>query len=199
MKSPTPNILILDDEETITRQLRELLVRKDFIYVFTANNVSDAKKIFFENKIDILISDIFLSNDQNGITLVTELKDKYEFNIVFLSQGTEATFEKTLPLKPDAYIAKPYTAMQVITTIRTLWNNELNRINNGKPAKLNLSKRELDILNLLAAGNTSKEIAEQLHLSVYTIQNHKARIREKLEAPNSQELISKAYKFGIIR
>jgi len=64
---------------------------------------------------------------------------------------------------------------------------------------LGVSGRELEVLQLLAAGRSNKEIARQLDVSPNTIKTHVARLFEKLEAKRRTEAISRAREFGIIR
>jgi len=61
-----------------------------------------------------------------------------------------------------------------------------------------LSKREIEILGLIAKGMASKEIAEQLFLSVNTVNNHRQRIIEKMDVNNTSEALTYAMKIGII-
>lgn len=61
-----------------------------------------------------------------------------------------------------------------------------------------LSKREVEVLNLLAQGMMSKEIAEQLYISVNTVNNHRQKIIEKMDVANTGEALSYAKKIGII-
>ncbi|HXH19305.1 MAG TPA: LuxR C-terminal-related transcriptional regulator [Chitinophagales bacterium] len=61
-----------------------------------------------------------------------------------------------------------------------------------------LSKRELEVLNLVAKGLTASEVAEQLYLSLDTVETHKKNIVRKLEAKNSIEAVVKAVKMRLI-
>lgn len=61
-----------------------------------------------------------------------------------------------------------------------------------------LSKREIEILGLIAKGMASKEIAEQLYLSVNTVNNHRQRIIEKMDVNNTSEALTYAMRIGII-
>jgi ATP/maltotriose-dependent transcriptional regulator MalT len=64
---------------------------------------------------------------------------------------------------------------------------------------LGISDRELEVLALLAAGRSNKEIANQLNVSPNTIKTHVANLFEKLEAKRRTEAISRAREFGILR
>ena len=61
-----------------------------------------------------------------------------------------------------------------------------------------LTKRELEILNLIASGMLSKEISERLHISVHTVDTHRQHILEKLDADNSHEAVRYGQSLGLI-
>lgn len=65
--------------------------------------------------------------------------------------------------------------------------------------KLKLSNREIEIMNLLVSGFTSKEIAEKLNISVPTVISHRQNIKAKLKCKNCPQLIYKAMRLGIIK
>ena len=67
-----------------------------------------------------------------------------------------------------------------------------------RPTESLLSPREVEVLKLVAAGFSKKEIAERLHLSASTIVSHVAHIYQKLKVPNAPAAIVKAYKLGIL-
>ena len=68
----------------------------------------------------------------------------------------------------------------------------------GNEKQSQLSKREIEILGLIAKGLASKEIAEQLYLSVNTVNNHRQRIIEKMDVNNTSEALTYAMRIGII-
>ena len=69
----------------------------------------------------------------------------------------------------------------------------------GFPLEVALSKREMDVLNCLARGMTSAQIASELFISENTVKTHVRHILEKLEASNRAEAVSRAIQMGIIR
>lgn len=63
---------------------------------------------------------------------------------------------------------------------------------------LNISKREFEVLTLLAAGSNSKEIGAQLHISVNTVKTHLQNLYEKLEASHRGQAVASARKLGLV-
>jgi len=64
--------------------------------------------------------------------------------------------------------------------------------------KINITSRESQVLELLSFGNSSIEIADQLHLSRETIRSHRKRLRSKLDVQNSAELIRLGFELGLL-
>jgi two-component system response regulator NreC len=71
------------------------------------------------------------------------------------------------------------------------------RPDSGPPPD-NLTRRELDVLRLLALGHTNTEIATQMHLSVRTIEGHRAHLQQKLSRPSRAELVRYALDHGLL-
>jgi DNA-binding CsgD family transcriptional regulator len=89
---------------------------------------------------------------------------------------------KTIEVKEEVYI----------------YGNEHFTLNQATLLKLNLSKRELEVLQLMADGLSNQEIAERLFLSLNTIKTHSSKLFEKLEVDRRTQAIDKAKKLNII-
>jgi NarL family two-component system response regulator LiaR len=95
---------------------------------------------------------------------------------------TEFTQSKTIEVKEEVYI----------------YGNEHFTLNKATLLKLNLSKRELEVLQLMADGLSNQEIAERLFLSLNTIKTHSSKLFEKLEVDRRTQAVDKAKKLNII-
>lgn len=72
------------------------------------------------------------------------------------------------------------------------------RCNTAIQSELSISKREMDVLNLLAAGNNTQEIADTLFISVNTVKTHLQRLYEKLDAPHRGQAVQRARDLGLV-
>jgi DNA-binding CsgD family transcriptional regulator len=85
---------------------------------------------------------------------------------------------------------------------RSMIDMRTNRVclfnDDNQPGNPQLSRREIEILGLLAKGMLSKEIADRLFISVNTVNNHRQKIIEKMDVANTSEALSYAEKIGII-
>lgn len=133
--------------------------------------------------------------------------------IILTQSDAEADVLKAIKLGASGYLLKSSSADQLTDGIRNVMaggatldtsvarfilNTLQSKIpNNGTEGRL--SKRELEILTLLAQGLVKKEICKKLKLSYSTVDTHVAHIYEKLDAPNAPAAISKAYRKGILK
>jgi DNA-binding NarL/FixJ family response regulator len=77
--------------------------------------------------------------------------------------------------------------------------NHVQRQKDHEETRQSLTEREVQVLTMLAHGGTSKEIAHDLVLSVKTVENHRARILEKLDAVNTAAAVGRAYELGLMK
>jgi Response regulator containing a CheY-like receiver domain and an HTH DNA-binding domain len=101
---------------------------------------------------------------------------------------------RKVDLDPDQEANKP-----ALSFLQHVDNNEIIYSIHGTAENDSISERERQVLELISEGYVSKEIAEKLFISEYTVNNHRKSILKKLNANNASEAIKKAVKVGIIR
>jgi len=101
--------------------------------------------------------------------------------------------ESSLAAIPRLRELHPETHVIVLTAQR---DPSFAAVATRKPAEL--SPRELEVLRLIARGNTNREIAERLFLSVRTVESHRARLQRKLELTRRSELVEYALEHGLV-
>ena len=190
-------ILLIEDEFIIAKDVKTLLMKNDFATVDIAKNYDQAIFFYKENKYYLIISDINLNADKDGINIISEFSKVKKTPVVYLTAYSDSSIikraEKTMPF---AYILKPYNNNQLKATINLAMLNfkkTTNNIpeNNTNTKKLDLlTSREKEILVILSTGKLSKEIAEELNISTNTVEQHKKNIRKKLNLKTVGELIN---------
>lgn len=188
-----PNVLIVDDEMITSEFVRLILERYDINVTGVADNPKKALQIFSEGKTDLIICDIDLRNGMSGIDFIRHVKQLRPTHVIYLTGFTdEKTLKNALETQPDAYITKPFTHNQLIATLMTIVNDtEFNRKEDEGPVP---TKRELQIIENLARGMTSYQIASAMHISFETVQTYRKRILNKFGVNSSSELIVLAMK-----
>jgi len=134
--------------------------------------------------------------------------------VLILSMHDEAIYaERALRAGANGYIMKHEAAEKVLVAIRRILHGEVylsDRLTNsmlqqyvggavpGKSSPLvNLTDRELEVFRLIGEGHGTRQIADELHLSVKTIETYQARIKEKLALRNSRELVQHAIEWAV--
>jgi len=206
MPNKTTRIIIAEDHPTYSFGIQQVLVGIDYIEVVGV--VNDGKQLLhFINSIvpDLILMDINMPN-LSGIDAAISVKKHYpEVKIIFLTMYQERSIINKCMQYGDGYLSKSSTADELTTAIQkvmsgdifTLPNAEtssppgLNQsINDELSKKYKLTKREIELILLLKEGMTTKEIADSLFLSFYTIDTHRKNIFRKLEVKNLAGLIN---------
>ena len=155
---------------------------------------------------DAIIVDISLKG-ANGLELIKNLKAIHEdIPILMFSMHDETIYaQRALRAGAKAYVMKKESPSKVVDAIRKIIQGEiyvspsvadqvLHQIVSG-PGNVStspvdrLTDRELEVVQLIGRGLSSREVAESLHLSVKTIESHRAHVKEKLSLRNATELV----------
>ncbi|MCF6336180.1 MAG: response regulator, partial [Spirochaetales bacterium] len=111
-------ILIVEDERIIAMDLRRRLMRFGYPDPVITTNGLDALKSIDENKPNVILMDIMLSSDFDGIETATIIKEKYNIPLIFLTAySDEKTVERAKKAEPYGYILKPFKEKELYTTI----------------------------------------------------------------------------------
>lgn len=203
-------ILLVDDHPIVRQGLSELINHeKDMVMSGTAEDLNKALEAIETLKPDLVIVDISLKGS-NGIELLKNIKVRYpKMLVLMLSMHDESLYAvRALRAGASGYIMKQEATEKVLTAIRRVLNGEIylsekmekkmmQQLVGGRAARSgspieDLSDRELEVFNLIGQGHGTRQIAEELHLSIKTIESHRAHIKEKLNLKNATELVQYA-------
>lgn len=200
-------ILLVDDHPVLRQGLSVLINQEPDLEVKgQAENAGEALRLLAEGTFDLAIVDVSLPGI-DGIELLKELREKHRsLCTLVLSMHDEKIFaERALRAGAMGFIMKQEAVDNVLVAIRRVLSGQIyvsERVANGvlrklaaglsgpKPNSLNqLTDRELTIFGFIGQGYGTRQIAEQLHLSVKTVESHRAHIKEKLGIATSTELV----------
>ncbi|UPS90750.1 MULTISPECIES: response regulator transcription factor [unclassified Bizionia] len=191
------HILLIEDELIIAKDLQLSLNKDQFAQIDVARNYESAIALFLKNNYDLIISDINLKSDKDGIDIIEKISETKIIPVVYLTAYSDTDIvERAKKTMPFAYILKPFNLNQLKLTINLALLNFKKFQENLEPSDANaalvktLTKREKEILVVLASGKLSKEIAATLNISVLTVEKHKQNIRKKLNLVTIGELIN---------
>jgi len=207
-------IFIVDDHPIVREGLITIINHeKDFEVCGEADEAREAFKAISELNPDVVIVDIALKSS-DGIELTKNLKARYPtLPVIVLSIHDELTYaERALRAGAQAYLMKEVVSENVVTAIRTVLSGEIY-VSNTMGKKLlrkmaaagkadtisapidSLSDRELEIFRLIGQGYKPSKIAQSMHLSVKTVETYRARIKEKLNLADADELLRYAIRW----
>jgi DNA-binding NarL/FixJ family response regulator len=197
--------MLVDDHAVVREGLRAVLEKTgDIAVVAEATNADDAIAGAVETKPDVVIMDVRLV-DGNGIEATREVLSRTQHSRVLMLtsfQDDEALFASIMA-GASGYLLKRVTSRELINAIRSIASGNslldpavtervLEQVRRspafGRDEKLaRLTPREEEVLSLLAAGKTNKQIAEAVYLSEKTVKNHVSTILGKLEVARRAE------------
>ena len=208
MENKIIKILLVDDHTLVIEGMKALLERMPYIEIAgTAGNAFDAIALLKNTGADIAFVDINLP-DISGIELCSKIRKEFpSTQVIALSTFKQRSFVTQMIGNGAAgYLVKSAdreeieTAIQSVLAGKMYFSNEIGNV----PASTNedeaptLTKREKEIMQLIAEGMTSSEIAAKLFLSTYTVDTHRKNLLTKFEVNNTALLIKMAAKFGIL-
>jgi two-component system, NarL family, response regulator NreC len=208
-------ILIADDHALVRTGLRAMLAAEtDLEVVGEAGDAAETLRLAAALQPDLVLLDITMPQ-QSGIVTAQQLKAAHPALVVlFLTMHEdEGLLHEALRAGAAGYVIKRAEAAELLQAIRAASRGELyvhpamtrgllrqpattrNRRGERLPA---LTPREVEVLRLLARGNTNRQIAALLGLSVRTVESHRANLMGKLELASRVELVDYAEEHGLV-
>jgi DNA-binding NarL/FixJ family response regulator len=201
-------IYIVDDHPLVRQGLSQVINSEaDMEICGEAEDAPQAMKGVGPADPDVIIVDISLRGN-NGLELIKNLKAIHEnIPVLVFSMHDESIYaQRALRAGAKAYVMKKESPTKVVEAIRSIIKGEiyvspsvadqvLQQIVNGPNNATStspidrLTDRELEVVQLVGRGLSSREIAESLNLSVKTIESHRAHVKEKLNLRNATELV----------
>lgn len=199
--------LIVDDHEIVRVGVRHLLRQLDRpVDVIEAADLDGARAVLARERIDLLLLDLALGDDF-GLQALPRLREAApDMRVIVLTSLPETLYaERALQAGADGYVMKSALAGSLLDAVRTVLAGQVHLSPDQRSASLRrisgradapqqpaLSPRELEVLRLVAAGRSTREIAELLNRSVKTIETHKQALKAKLGADSPAQLMRQA-------
>ena len=210
----TATVLLVDDHGIVRAGLRALLQQEETLTVVgEASSGREAIQMIKELTPDVVVMDVSMP-DLNGIDATRQaLAVRPELKVIGLSGWTDdkATAEM-LRAGAVGHVAKVAAYEELVAAIQTVLKGGiyfsptvLSRLSEGADGKpevgpsvfTRLSQREREVLQLIAEGKATKEVAPLLHVSVKTVETHRRNLMEKLQLDSVAELTKYAIREGL--
>jgi len=209
-------VILADDHHLVRRGIRTLLEKEDNIAVVAeAKDGWEALELVEKLSPDVLIVDIAMPR-LNGIQTADQIHLRgLNTRVVILSMHCDdALVRRALRCGVNGYVLKDSVAEELPLAVRAAHQGELYlspamgsviadllsvaRDEQRADPLERLSVREREVLQLIAEGHTNKEVAEILHLSIKTVEKHRASLMSKLGVSDLAGLIRMAIKHGVV-
>jgi DNA-binding NarL/FixJ family response regulator len=208
-------VLLIDDHPIVRQGLTLLIDREvDLSVCGEADGAHSAFHAITTLRPDIVVLDISLPGP-DGLDVLKEIRMRSSsLPVLILSMHDESIYaERAIRAGANGYIMKQEATEKVLVAIRRILRGEVHlsdrltssmlqqyvrgTISSKSSPFLSLSDRELEIFRLIGEGRGTRQIADELHLSVKTIESHQAHIKEKLALRNARELVQHAIEWTV--
>lgn len=209
-------ILLADDHAMLRDGVRMVLEsHPGFEVVGTADNGREAVRLAEELCPDIAVLDVAMP-ELNGMEATRAIRNlSPDTEVVVLSMHeSEEYLREALRAGAAGYVLKRAAAKELVGAINavrrgdkyldpalthTLISDYVRQVERGDDTPDSLTERELEVLKLVAEGNTNRQIALQLNISIKTVQTHRANLMDKLNLHDRTELVRYAIRRGLIQ
>jgi DNA-binding NarL/FixJ family response regulator len=208
-------VFVVDDHPIVRQGLAQLINREaDLAVCGEAGEASAALQAITGARPDILIIDISLSGP-DGLELLKNIRERFpHLPVLVLSMHDESIYaERAVRAGANGYIMKQEATEKVLLAMRRILHGDVyvsDRVSNKMLRQYigrtevashspieNLSDRELEVFRMIGGGYGTRQIAEELHLSVKTVESYQAHIKEKMAFRSARELVQHAIQWVI--
>lgn len=210
-------VFVVDDHPIVREGLTLLINREsDLVVCGEAEEAHSALDAVVRTRADVVIVDISLSGP-DGLDLIKTIRTTAPtLPILVLSMHDEMIYaERALRAGASGYIMKQEGTARVLIALRRILRREVYLSDRAasrmvqqyvrgsaaadRPVEAELSDRELEVYRLIGEGHSTRKIAEELRLSVKTVETYQANIKEKLSLRTARELIQHAIEWNLTR
>jgi DNA-binding NarL/FixJ family response regulator len=207
-------VLIIDDHPMMRQGLAQLINNEpDLCVAWEAGTAGQALDVISTQKPDLVLADISLP-DKNGLELIKDIHAlSPEASVLVVSMHDETLYaERVLRAGGRGYIMKQQGGKKLMDAVRQVLSGQIYvsekmsakilEIFSGRRAGSSaspvgrLSDREFEVFQLIGEGKGTRDIADKLHLSVKTVEVHRANIKEKLDLKTATDLVRYAVRWA---
>jgi DNA-binding NarL/FixJ family response regulator len=192
-------VLVVDDHDVVQWGFRVLLGEQPWVErCLAARNGEEALELARRFEPDVALVDLFLS-EESGVDVCASLRAASPSTRVLLISGAgRMSPAAARTAGASGFVSKDLEARDVIAAVRTVGMGLTTFPTKASQPAPPLTEREREVLDLIAAGSTNREIAAQLYLSPHTVKEHTSALYRKLGARNRAEAVQRAQRVGLL-
>jgi DNA-binding NarL/FixJ family response regulator len=192
-------VLVVDDHDVVQWGFRLLLTQQPWVErCLTARTGAEALELTRRYGPHVALVDLFLAGESGADVCAAIRQESPSTRVLLISGAGRMSPAAARAAGASGFVSKDLEAAEVTRAVRMVGAGmTLFPPKEAQPAPL-LSDREREVLSLIAAGCTNREIAEQLFLSPHTVKEHTSAVYRKLSARNRAEAVQLAQRMGLL-
>jgi DNA-binding NarL/FixJ family response regulator len=192
-------VLVVDDHDVVHWGFRVLLGEQPWVERCLAARTGDeALRLLPALRPDVALVDLFLAGESGADVCDSIRKASPTTRVLLISGAGRMSPAAARAAGASGFVSKDWDAREVARAVRMVGcGMTVFEPTSQQPAPM-LSEREREVLDLIAAGSTNREIAEQLFLSPHTVKEHTSAVYRKLQARNRAEAVQRAQRIGFL-
>jgi DNA-binding NarL/FixJ family response regulator len=192
-------VLVVDDHDVVHWGFRVLLGEQPWVERCLAARTGDeALRLLPTLHPDVALVDLFLAGESGADVCDSIRKASPSTRVLLISGAGRMSPAAARAAGASGFVSKDWDAREVARAVRMVGiGMTVFEPTAEQPAPM-LSEREREVLDLIAAGSTNREIAEQLYLSPHTVKEHTSAVYRKLQARNRAEAVQRAQRIGLL-
>ncbi len=205
--------MLADDHKMLREGLRRSMAERGFEVVGEARDGAEAVDLALALRPDVILMDVSMP-ELDGVEATRQIKERLpETRIVMLTMHADQdVLAEAIRAGANGYLVKDCSTDEIASAIETVAGGEtalsprlaasmlaeVRRQDNESESQRIITKREEEVLQLIADGCSTPEVAEKLYISQKTVKNHLASIYQKLDARDRTQAVLQAVRMGIV-
>jgi two-component system response regulator DesR len=192
-------VLVVDDHDVVHWGFRVLFAEQPWVErCLAARTGEEALALTRSFEPDVALVDLFLTGE-SGAELCRSIRELSPRTRVLLISGAgRMSPAAARAAGASGFISKDSPAREVVAAVRAVASGMTTFTRKAEQPEPMLTEREREVLDLIAAGSTNREIAEQLYLSPHTVKEHTSVLYRKLGARNRADAVQRAQRVGLL-
>jgi len=192
-------VLVVDDHDVVQWGFRVLLGEQPWVErCLAARTGAEALELVGQFRPHVALVDLFLSGESGADVSMGIRSASPSTRVLLISGAGRMSPAAARAAGASGFVSKDLEAREVAAAVRMVgMGMTMFAPKSDQPAPL-LSEREREVLDLIAAGSTNREIAERLYLSPHTVKEHTSALYRKLGARNRAEAVQRAQRIGLL-
>jgi len=197
--SSSLRVLVVDDHDVVHWGFRVLLGRQPWVErCLAARTGAEALELARRYEPHVALVDLFLAGESGADVCESIRRESPATRVLLISGAGRMSPAAAKAAGASGFISKDLDASEVVDAVRAVGRGlTMFAPKDAQPVPL-LSEREREVLELISAGSTNREIAQQLFLSPHTVKEHTSALYRKLGARNRAEAVQKAQRVGLL-